>query len=369
MLHGCTQSARTFARATGMNRLAERKDFLVLYPDQSRKTNAWKCWNWFLPGHTTRGRGEVRRLADLIQSTLENHDVDPNRIYVAGFSAGGAMVPPLVAAYPELIAAGGIHSGFEYRAATGAREALSVRSEGGPDPRTQGRKAFEAMGDRARPVPIIVLHGTEDSVVAPRNGRQAARQAVRTMNHALRQSADTTPSPTINDPPTIQRGSSGEYPFERKEYRLTDGRLGVVYYSIQNMGHEWAGGRRGESHVAPGAPDASEIIWNFFDRHTLRTLDGRVNTPPTLSLNVQPIPAVAGSTVTLTVRSRDPDGRVVSYDWTVNGTPRDGERQLRFVPETPESLRVEITIRDDGGATRRKTRILPVISRPSPEDE
>jgi poly(hydroxyalkanoate) depolymerase family esterase len=343
-----------------MNRLAEQENFIVLFPDQSRESNSWKCWNWFLPGHTKRGRGEVGWLAEMIRRVKRNHNVNPDQIYAAGFSSGAAMVPNLSVAYPDLIAAGAIHSGFQYRAATGVKDALSVRSSGGPDPRKQGNRAFEAMGNRARPIPTIVLHGTDDSVVAPINGRQAAQQAVRTITRTLEYQSRSDDPPTIERFPTVQRGSQGRYSFKRKEYRLSDGRLGVVHYSIGNMGHAWAGGQRNESYVAPGAPDAGRIIWEFFDRHTKRTVDGRVNTPPSLSLKVQPRPAVVGSTVTLTAKTHDPDGRVVSYDWSVDNQSLSEKRTVKIVPEDSESIRVDVTVRDDDGATARRERIVPV---------
>src|SRR6266700_3219188 len=49
MLHGCTQSPDDFAAGTRMNLIAEEQTCLVVYPAQSSKANAAKCWNWFRP--------------------------------------------------------------------------------------------------------------------------------------------------------------------------------------------------------------------------------------------------------------------------------------------------------------------------------
>ena len=44
MLHGCGQDAKSFAMSTRMNRIAARKRFLVLYPEQDRLANPQGCF-------------------------------------------------------------------------------------------------------------------------------------------------------------------------------------------------------------------------------------------------------------------------------------------------------------------------------------
>ncbi|MFB6344360.1 MAG: PHB depolymerase family esterase, partial [bacterium] len=196
MLHGCTQTPRSFARTTNMNQVATRRQFIVIYPKQTREANRKRCWNWFKLRHVTRHKGEAALIAGMTRRTVREHNLDPGRVYLAGLSAGGAMAANLIIAYPDLYTAVGIHSGLEYRAATNPYDALSAMKAGGPEPAKQGRKAFTAMGDRARPIPTIVVHGEDDQTVAPVNGRQATRQAVAT-NRAVLQNQDSETHPDV----------------------------------------------------------------------------------------------------------------------------------------------------------------------------
>ena len=114
MLHGCTHDAEDMAQISGMNEVAEVNQFLVVYPEQSRLANLMKCWNWFDPKHQARDAGEPSILAATVDKVRSTHNVDADRVYVVGVSAGGAMASILGATYPDLFAAIAVFAGAEF---------------------------------------------------------------------------------------------------------------------------------------------------------------------------------------------------------------------------------------------------------------
>ena len=59
MMHGCTQTAASFAASTRMNELAEQHHFIVVYPQQTNNNNRSLCWNWFKPSNQVRNHGKT----------------------------------------------------------------------------------------------------------------------------------------------------------------------------------------------------------------------------------------------------------------------------------------------------------------------
>src|SRR5207342_870408 len=128
VLHGCTQSAALYDHGTGWSHLADRHDFALLFPEQQRANNVNLCFNWYQPGDTARGAGEVESIRQMVAAMVEKHGIDPARIFVTGLSAGGAMASALLAAYPEMFAAGAIIAGLPFGSADTLGEALSSMS-------------------------------------------------------------------------------------------------------------------------------------------------------------------------------------------------------------------------------------------------
>jgi poly(hydroxyalkanoate) depolymerase family esterase len=169
MLHGCTQNPDDFAAGTHTNVLAEEHTFLVAYPAQAQNANMSKCWNWFEPADQQRGRGEPSLIAGITRQIVDEYDVDADRVYVAGMSAGGAMAAIMGEAYPDLYAAVGVHSGLAPGAARDLSSALAAMRGGSFGGAVS---ACRVAGESTRTMPTIVFHGDRDATVHPRNGDQ-----------------------------------------------------------------------------------------------------------------------------------------------------------------------------------------------------
>lgn len=260
-LHGCAQSPEQFAVDTDLNRLAEARGFLVVYPEQSRSANPGRCWNWFEAEHQQRGRGEPGLLAGLVRQVQDLRAVDATRVFALGFSAGGAMAAVLGVTYPDLFAGISVHAGVMYMGGIRSAEAARAMSTGfGPDPTRQGERAFQAMGPRARPVRVIAFQGAADLVVKPANVQALTAQWLRT--NVLAAEADALTK-------RVQQGRvpGGRY-YTRTQYRGAG--FTVEHYLVWGMSHRYAGGsgeaewRGGTALTDPWAPPASAWSLDFF---------------------------------------------------------------------------------------------------------
>jgi len=246
MLHGCTQDADDFATGTQMNALAELHRCLVAYPVQSRRANPSKCWNWFKPDDQHRERGEPSLIAGITREIIAAHNVDPARVYVAGMSAGGAMAAIMIAEYPELYAAAGVHSGLAAHCARDLPSALAAMKGG-------KRSKAQRVDTNAPQRPVIVFHGDADATVHISNAMHIV--------HGFDVQADVGSQARRTDAGrracTVSRLVSGD-------------RIDAELWTIHGAPHAWSGGNARGSYTDPAGPDASAEMLRFFLEHPQR---------------------------------------------------------------------------------------------------
>ncbi|MFD0851487.1 alpha/beta hydrolase family esterase, partial [Actinomadura adrarensis] len=123
LLHGCTQNASGYFANSGWRKYADQWGFTLVLPQTSSANNASSCFNWFQTGDTSRGQGEAASIRSMVGYAVTNYGTDPSRVHVSGLSAGGAMSAVMLAAYPDVFAAGSIGAGIAYRCATSLLQA------------------------------------------------------------------------------------------------------------------------------------------------------------------------------------------------------------------------------------------------------
>lgn len=237
MLHGCKQDPDDFAAGTRMNALAAEQGVIVLYPAQPPRSNAAKCWNWFQPADQKRGAGEPGLLAAMTARVIANQAVDPDRVYVAGLSAGGAMAAILGREYPDLFAAIGVHSGLPAGAANSVMSAFSAMQQGASGP-----------APAAASTPVIVFHGDSDATVNPVNGERLVAGL----------DAEASTSETTE--------AAGRQ-VTRRSFRDAGGAVRAEHWLVHGAGHAWSGGSASGSFADEAGPDASREMLRFFLAH------------------------------------------------------------------------------------------------------
>jgi poly(hydroxyalkanoate) depolymerase family esterase len=275
LLHGCTHDAEAMAEISGMNDVAEANQFLVVYPEQRRRANLMKCWNWFNPKHQSRDAGEPSILAAISEQVCASHNIDSDRIYVAGISAGGAMAVIMAACYPDIFSGLAICAGTEFKSATRMSSGFEVMKHGGPDPAVQGQSAFEAMKpglarkNRQR-MPVIVFHGTADTRVNPVNAEQIIAQWSKTNSCLAGQDSENGFELSEN---IFSLQVPGGRAYQKYIHTEQNGQVLMERWMIEGMGHAWPGSLHPHEHADHKAPRASEEIWRFFKESRPKSQD------------------------------------------------------------------------------------------------
>jgi poly(hydroxyalkanoate) depolymerase family esterase len=243
MLHGGTQAVHDYAAGTAMNKLADLHHFLVVYPEQDAGANPMRYWNWFRPQDQRTGNGEPALIAGITEQVIGDYSADRNRVFIVGFSAGGAMATVMATTYPDLYAAAGVHSGLPYGAAYDVQSAFALmRGENLPSQQTSALR-----------MPLIVFHGDRDQIVNVVNASRISRQRL-----------GAGPTATAGNGVTARQGQvPGGRSYTRTIY-AADADVLLELWIVHGAGHAWFGGTKGCSYTDPSGPDASAEMVRFF---------------------------------------------------------------------------------------------------------
>jgi len=162
LLHGCGQGAASFAADSGWIELADRLHFSLIMPEQMEANNAARCFQWFHPSDTARGKGEAGSIAAMTLAAISRFESDRRRVFIVGLSAGASV------------------AGLPVGAARSAMEAFLRMASAGPVQRPEALAAQVRAAAPARfagPWPrLSIWQGQADTTVAPDNADRLVLQ-------------------------------------------------------------------------------------------------------------------------------------------------------------------------------------------------
>ena len=234
-LHGRGGTAFGQDQLSFMTAKAEQEGFIVVTPQAPGSPATW----WPAPG--PNGQEDLDFFKGLIAHLESQLSIDPARIYVTGFSNGGAMANWLGCNLSEKIAA--------IAPVAGAHPQMSTCEPG-------------------HPVAVIVFHGQEDRIV-PYLGDGGYLPPVPAWSAAWAYRNGCDPNPAMDAPlKTVTR----------QTWQECAGNATVMLYSIDGGRHDWPGSGFGPGpYLEDLAPDvyATDLIWDFFLDHPKDLNSGR----------------------------------------------------------------------------------------------
>jgi polyhydroxybutyrate depolymerase len=256
VLHGFTQTAENIRGITGFNNIAETGPFIAVYAQGIG--NAWNTNNPFPGGSTADDAGFIAALADTVVS---RYNANPSRIYSCGFSAGGFMSHKL-----------GCERSDKFAAIAAVSGAMTTDARNLCNPQ--------------RPVPVLQIHGTADAVVS--YGGAFTNISVDDLMTVWTGKNQCPATPVVNPLPDIQQEGST---VEQRIYAPCDAGSEVQLLRVINGGHSWPSGS-GLNGVGNTNRDinASQLIWDFFNRFSLSGPSSITASDQTNQMNVFPIP-------------------------------------------------------------------------------
>jgi poly(hydroxyalkanoate) depolymerase family esterase len=286
VLHGCTQNAAGYDVGAGWSTLADRYGFALLMPEQKPSNNGNCCFNWFSPEDTARGSGEALSIRQMIARMARDYNIDKDRIFVTGLSAG-AMTSVMLATYPEVFAGGAVIAGLPYGIATNVQQALNGMYQSPSRPARELGDLVRNASKHKGPWPkISVWHGSADKTVNPSNADEIVKQWLDV--HRL----PSTP---------MSESAVGGYP--RAIWWNADGKTIIESYTITDMAHgtPLGIGENDERYGAQGAFMIEAGISSSYHIASFFGLTGRIHQPREASKDVSVPVATAATLPTITI--------------------------------------------------------------------
>jgi polyhydroxybutyrate depolymerase len=235
LFHGFLQTGEEIRAYSQMDALADEEGFIVVYP-------LGFLHMWEVDSIEQTQVDDLEFVGALLDVLEEEYAVDPAAVYAAGYSQGGAFSLRLACQMSDRIAAFG--------SVAGATTSDNL-----------------AHCDPARPVPVILFHGTKDPVVPYLWTADDTLISAPDVAAYWAEANGCDPVPEENHEPDRENDGTRVL---RTSYTGCRAGSEAVLYTIEGGTHTWPGAAPLEVRsVTTQDISANELLWAFFSRHRL----------------------------------------------------------------------------------------------------
>jgi len=234
--HGGGMTNREQMLYTQMNRMADRGNFIVVYPQGIKQD-----WNVNLGKDEKDASDDIGFTEAMLVKLGQDYRVDPRRVYATGLSRGGFFSLRVAAELPHLIAA--------------------VAVVGATTPQT-----LPAQHSKPGKIGVMHIFGTADQVVAFEGKKGGYFSATDSHQYWLKNNG-------IDGGAISERSIDIDKRDGTEVTHLEQSREGVsvALVTIKNGGHTWPGADAFNVGLPLGLTsrdiDANAVIWEFLSKH------------------------------------------------------------------------------------------------------
>lgn len=282
--HGMDQSIEYQRNQAKWEQIADTANFLVVYPAGGTGYSTWDI----------SGDQDVNFILSIIDEMHKQYNIDKSRVYMSGFSMGGMLTYHLMGKIPDKIAAFAPVSGH-----------------------LMGGGTYSNV----RPLPLIHVHGTSDSVV-PYDG------STDYVNGWAKQNG-------CNSTPIVTEYRNGNPTCKKEVWTGGECETEVVRISFNGRDHE---------HNNSGALHTSQEIWNFVKNYSLEcgkvgssgisfsspSASGKYSDGDVLSISVKVGSKVEATKIVFSIDG-DELTTISSEPWSTKWTATSGNHVIKAV--------------------------------------
>lgn len=206
-LHGAGDTHQNFEFASGLSAYAEQLGFIVIYPQATEG-----YWNVGQSDPLIQAN-DTQWIHHIVTYFLANLDVDPERIFATGFSAGGMMSYRLGCEMNDQI------------------RAIAVVGSTMPE-------FVKPFCDDSDPVPILILHGMADTVVPIDDSRVNFFSLLETLEYWIEHNKCDTDTMLTDTQPIIETQGSD---VDIYSFLDCEGENQIKLITVEDGQHFWFG--------------------------------------------------------------------------------------------------------------------------------